>query len=84
MKIGFIGLGNMGRPMALNLLKEGYEVIGFDTVPADLDGITMATSAAEAAIGVDFVITNTDAQALNESSVPIKIQLGASLTEGLG
>ena len=34
--------------------------------------------------GVDFVITNTDAQALNESSVPIKIQLGASLTEGLG
>ena len=34
--------------------------------------------------GVDFVVTNTDAQALNESSVPIKIQLGASLTEGLG
>ena len=34
--------------------------------------------------GVDFVISNTDAQALNESAVPIKIQLGASLTEGLG
>ena len=34
--------------------------------------------------GVDFVVTNTDAQALNESGVPIKIQLGASLTEGLG
>ena len=34
--------------------------------------------------GVDFVVTNTDAQALNESAVPIKIQLGASLTEGLG
>ncbi len=34
--------------------------------------------------GVDFVVINTDAQALNESSVPIKIQLGASLTEGLG
>lgn len=34
--------------------------------------------------GVDFVVTNTDAQALNESTVPIKIQLGASLTEGLG
>jgi cell division protein FtsZ len=30
------------------------------------------------------VISNTDAQALNESAVPIKIQLGASLTEGLG
>jgi len=34
--------------------------------------------------GVDFVVSNTDAQALTESPVPIKIQLGASLTEGLG
>ena len=34
--------------------------------------------------GVDFVISNTDAQALNDSPVPIKIQLGANLTEGLG
>ena len=34
--------------------------------------------------GVDFVICNTDAQALSNSGVPIKIQLGASLTEGLG
>ena len=34
--------------------------------------------------GVDFVICNTDAQALQESPVPIKIQLGATLTEGLG
>ena len=35
-------------------------------------------------VGVDFVVCNTDAQALNESTVPIKIQLGANLTEGLG
>ena len=34
--------------------------------------------------GVDFVVCNTDAQALQNSSVPNKIQLGASLTEGLG
>ena len=34
--------------------------------------------------GVDFVITNTDSQALSESGVSTKIQLGASLTEGLG
>ena len=34
--------------------------------------------------GVDFVVSNTDAQALSESPVPIKIQLGATLTEGLG
>ena len=35
-------------------------------------------------MGVDFVVCNTDAQALEKSTVPIKIQLGASLTEGLG
>ena len=34
--------------------------------------------------GVDFVICNTDAQALNNSGVPNKIQLGIDLTEGLG
>ncbi|MRI01501.1 cell division protein FtsZ [Kriegella sp. EG-1] len=34
--------------------------------------------------GVDFIICNTDSQALNNSSVPNKIQLGVSLTEGLG
>ena len=34
--------------------------------------------------GVDFVICNTDSQALNNSGVPNKIQLGVNLTEGLG
>lgn len=34
--------------------------------------------------GVDFIICNTDQQALDKSPVPVKIQLGASLTEGLG
>ena len=34
--------------------------------------------------GVDFIVTNTDSQALEKSPVPIKIQLGATLTEGLG
>ena len=34
--------------------------------------------------GVDFVVSNTDSQALEASSVPIKIQLGINLTEGLG
>ena len=37
MKIGFIGLGNMGLPMAINLLKAGHEVIGFDLVQAQTD-----------------------------------------------
>jgi cell division protein FtsZ len=35
-------------------------------------------------IGVDFVICNTDAQALENSPIPVKIQLGADLTEGMG
>ena len=34
--------------------------------------------------GVDFIICNTDSQALNNSPVPVKIQLGVNLTEGLG
>ena len=34
--------------------------------------------------GVDFVICNTDLQALEASSIPTKIQLGENLTEGLG
>ncbi|MCX6271152.1 MAG: cell division protein FtsZ [Bacteroidetes bacterium] len=34
--------------------------------------------------GVDFIICNTDAQSLNQSPIPLKIQLGASLTEGRG
>lgn len=34
--------------------------------------------------GVDFIVVNTDLQALNDSQAPIKIQLGSSLTRGLG
>ncbi|HIA11588.1 MAG TPA: cell division protein FtsZ, partial [Flavobacteriales bacterium] len=34
--------------------------------------------------GVDFVVCNTDEQALDNSPIPLKIQLGAGLTEGLG
>ena len=53
MKIGFIGLGNMGAPMAANLRKAGHEVLGFDVA----GGPDMAASAAEAAAGADVVIT---------------------------
>ncbi len=56
MKIGFIGLGNMGAPMAANLSKAGCQVVGFDTA-ARPDGMTMAASAAIAARGADVVIT---------------------------
>ncbi|HZG29617.1 MAG TPA: 3-hydroxyisobutyrate dehydrogenase [Ensifer sp.] len=57
MKIGFIGLGNMGAPMAHNLAKAGHEVVGFDLAAPVPDGVTKAATAAEAARGVDVVIT---------------------------
>ena len=57
MKIGFIGLGNMGAPMAANLVAAGHEVIGFDTVAACPDGVTEARSATTAVDGADMVIT---------------------------
>jgi len=57
MKIGFIGLGNMGAPMAANLVGAGHEVTGFDLAAYDVDGVTKAATAAEAATGQDVVIT---------------------------
>ena len=42
MKIGFIGLGNMGLPMAINLVKAGHEVTGFDLVDSQLKAFTAA------------------------------------------
>ncbi|MCR9151038.1 MAG: 3-hydroxyisobutyrate dehydrogenase [Rhodobacteraceae bacterium] len=57
MKIGFIGLGNMGAPMALNLVKAGHAVTGFDTAAPMPEGVTAAADAAAAASGADVVIT---------------------------
>ena len=57
MKVGFIGLGNMGGPMAANLVKAGHEVTGFDMADVSVDGVRLATSAQEAATGADVVIT---------------------------
>ncbi len=57
MKIGFIGLGNMGAPMAKNLVAAGHAVTGFDTAAPMPDGVTSAASAAEAASGQEVVIT---------------------------
>ena len=57
MKIGFIGLGNMGGPMAANLAAAGHSVTGYDNAAPAPDGVTMAKSAAEAATGADIVVT---------------------------
>ncbi|WP_071675323.1 3-hydroxyisobutyrate dehydrogenase [Nioella nitratireducens] len=57
MKIGFIGLGNMGAPMAANLVVAGHEVTGFDLAAPMPEGVTQADTAAAAASGQDVVIT---------------------------
>jgi 3-hydroxyisobutyrate dehydrogenase len=55
MKIGFIGLGNMGAPMAANLARD-HDVTGFDPV-ATPTGLTLASSAQDAVRDADVVIT---------------------------
>lgn len=61
-KIGFIGLGNMGGPMARNLIKAGHQVGGFDLSAKLLDelagaGGTKSATAADAAKGRDVIVT---------------------------
>ncbi|MCC6008440.1 MAG: 3-hydroxyisobutyrate dehydrogenase [Rhodobacteraceae bacterium] len=57
MRIGFVGLGNMGAPMARNLAAAGHAVAGFDPVAPAPDGVAMAASAPGAAAGAEVVIT---------------------------
>ena len=62
MNIGFIGLGNMGLPMAINLLKAGHHVTGFDLVQSQSEafsaaGGTLSTNANAAANKADILIT---------------------------
>jgi 3-hydroxyisobutyrate dehydrogenase len=61
-KVAFIGLGNMGGPMAANLVKAGHAVQGFDLVQASKDaakaaGVAIAASAADAVKGAEVIIT---------------------------
>jgi 3-hydroxyisobutyrate dehydrogenase len=60
--IAFIGLGNMGGPMAANLIKAGHAVQGFDLVPASCEtakaaGVTISATAKDAVKGVEIIIT---------------------------
>jgi 2-hydroxy-3-oxopropionate reductase len=62
MKIGFIGLGIMGKPMAKNLIKAGHELCVYDRMPAPVEelaaaGARAAKSAKDAASGNEIVIT---------------------------
>ena len=61
-RVGFIGVGTMGRPMALNLIKAGHEVTVYDVVPAAMQAVThqgarAAGSPREAAAAGEVVIS---------------------------
>jgi len=61
-RIGFVGVGTMGLPMATNLAKKGFAVTAFDVNPeavraAAAAGMTAAASSAEAVAGADIVVT---------------------------
>lgn len=60
--VAFLGLGHMGMPMALNLVRAGHRVTGFDVVPAAVEaarerGVPVADGALDAAAGADVVLT---------------------------
>ncbi len=61
-EVGFVGLGIMGAPMASNLVKAGFDVVGYDPVPKGVErlveaGGRAATSIAEAVGTADVVVT---------------------------
>lgn len=61
-QVAFIGLGNMGGPMAINLVKAGHQVTAFDLSQAALaqvaaEGAKVAESAKVAVVGADFIIS---------------------------
>ncbi len=60
--IGFIGLGNMGLPMAGNLVRAGHTVRGFDLIAANVEaaghqGVTAAASGSDLAEEADVIVT---------------------------
>lgn len=55
MRVAFLGMGIMGRPMAANLVKAGHEVTIWNRTRKDLDGASTAATPVDAARGVDVV-----------------------------
>ena len=83
--VAFIGLGTMGRPMALNILRRGFSVRAFDILPEAVEalaaaGATPAGSPADAARGADIVITMLP----NSSHVEEAVFGPAGVAEGIG
>ncbi|MER7756120.1 2-hydroxy-3-oxopropionate reductase [Kitasatospora sp. NPDC097643] len=86
-KIAFVGLGIMGKPMAINLVKAGHDVTGFDLSQASIDAVVAAgghgaTSIAEAVKDAEVVITmvpadpHVEAVILGEGGVLESVKAG--------
>ena len=73
-KIGFVGLGIMGRPMAINLMKAGFEVTVYDIIPEAAErvakeGAKKAASPAEAARNTDMTVTMVQDSPQSEAAI---------------
>jgi 3-hydroxyisobutyrate dehydrogenase-like beta-hydroxyacid dehydrogenase len=80
MKIGYIGLGNMGGPMAANLVKSGCDVVVYDLEQGKIDqlaalGATAAASGEEVAAQVDVLFTSLPEPRHVAASVPALIEV---------
>lgn len=83
--IAFLGLGNMGGPMAKNLVAAGHTVRGFDLVPAAQEaaraaGVTVIGTAEEAVAGADAVVTMLPSGAIVKSVYASVLPLAAQGT----
>lgn len=80
MTITFIGLGNMGAPMATNLAKAGHAVRGYDVSGAVADGVTSATSLERAMSGASTVITMLPNGTIMKSVIAEALSYAATVT----
>jgi len=92
LRIAFIGLGNMGGPMAVNLHKAGFSVIAFDLnaealAPVSAQGVTAAASALDAVEGADAVISmlpasrHVESLYLGENGLLSRLRKGALVVD---
>lgn len=86
-KVGFLGMGNMGVSMAGNLVKNGFEVKGFDLSQQALDaakemGVTPVQSIAEASKNVDFIVSSLPRTSDVEKALMDKDGVFANANEG--
>src|SRR5450755_4843071 len=83
MRVAFLGLGIMGRPMAANLVKAGHEVTVWNRTTKDLEGARTVASPAEAARGAEVVWMCVSDTAAVESLLFGPQGVEGSLAEGM-